>query len=147
MILYALACDAGHRFESWFRDSGTFDEQATRRLVTCPVCRSSMVAKSIMAPAVVGSRQGLPEASVATQVALTDEPALALRAAARAFRDKVLAGGRDVGDRFPEQARRMHDGEIPHEPIHGQASLQEARSLVEDGIMILPVPVVPEELN
>ncbi len=148
MILYALACDAGHRFESWFRDSGAFDDQVARRMVTCPVCQSSMIAKSIMAPAVVGSRLDQTEGpSPPVQGILNDEPAQALRAEARAWRDKALAGARDVGTRFSTEARRMHDGEIPHQPIHGKASLMEARNLIEDGIMVLPIPALPDEWN
>ncbi len=154
MILYTLACDAGHRFDSWFRDSAAFDEQAGRHLVSCPVCRSTAVAKTIMAPAVVGG-QPAPEAGpspqaaaqVAAQVALLDGPSQALRAAVKAFRDKLLAEGKDVGRRFPDEARRMHEGDIPYQPIHGQASPAEARGLIEDGVMIMPLPVLPDELN
>ena len=152
MILYTLPCDAGHRFDSWFRDSAAFDDQAARHLVSCPVCRSTAVAKTIMAPAVVGG-QPAPDAphrgapGAASPVALLDGPGQALRAAVRAFRERMLAEGTDVGRRFPEQARRMHEGYIPYQPIHGQASPDEARGLMEDGVMILPLPSLPEELN
>ena len=146
MILYTLACEAGHRFDSWFRDSAAFDDQAARHLVSCPVCRSTAVAKTIMAPAVVGGRPE-PDAPAPVHVALLDEPRQALRAAVKAFRDHVLSRGKDVGRQFPDEARRMHDGDIPYEPIHGQASPAEARGLLEDGVMILPLPSLPEELN
>ena len=154
MILYTLVCDAGHRFDSWFRDSATFDDQAGRHLVCCPVCHSTSVAKTIMAPAVVGG-QPAPEASRtaqvadqgASQMALLDGPGQALRAAVKAFRDRLMAEGKDVGRRFPDEARRMHEGDIPYQPIRGQASPEEARGLIEDGVMIMPVPSLPEELN
>ncbi len=150
MILYRLACDNGHRFDSWFRDSVAFDDQAARHLVSCPVCRSTAVAKTIMAPAVVGG-QPVPQTPSPPQATpqpdLRDGPGRALRAAVRTFRDQLLAEGKDVGRRFPDEARRMHDGDIPYRPIHGQASPEEARSLLEDGVMILPLPSLPEELN
>ena len=145
MILYTLACDHAHRFDSWFRDGAAFDDQAARHLVSCPTCGSTTVAKTIMAPAVVGAR--LEAASPPSRVALLDEPGQALRAAAKAFRDRLLSEGKDVGRRFPDEARRMHDGDIPYQPIHGQASPEEARSLIEDGVMILPVPSLPDEMN
>ena len=145
MILYTLACDRAHRFDSWFRDSAAFDDQAARHLVACPTCGSTTVAKTIMAPAVVG---GQPETvAPPARVALLDEPHQALRAAVRAFRDQLLAKGEDVGRRFPDQARRMHDGDIPYQPIHGQASPEEARGLIEDGVMIMPLPGLPDEMN
>ncbi len=154
MILYTLACDAGHRFDSWFRDSAAFDDQAGRHLVCCPVCHSTNVAKTIMAPAVVGgqlvaeaSRTAQVAAQGAPQVALLDGPGQALRAAVKAFRDRLMAEGKDVGRRFPDEARRMHEGDIPYQPIHGQASPEEARGLIEDGVMIMPLPSLPEELN
>lgn len=154
MILYALACDAGHRFDSWFRDSIAFDDQAERHLVSCPVCHSTIVAKTIMAPAVVGAQPapdvsptGRVDAQATPQLALLDEPGQAFRAAVKAFRDRLMAEGKDVGRHFPDQARRMHDGDIPYQPIRGQASPDEARGLIEDGVMIMPLPSLPEELN
>ena len=157
MILYQLACDAAHRFESWFRDSAAYDDQVDLGLLACPVCGSAKVAKSIMAPAVVGQTSRRPPVDVeaAAHVAapssgppvLLDPRHRALRVAMRAVRDKILAEGQDVGTRFPAEARSMHEGEIPVRPIHGHATLDEARSLIEDGIMILPLPVLPEELN
>ncbi len=147
MILYALACLAGHRFESWFASSGAYEDQAKRGLVACPQCRSTEVSKTIMAPAVVsrGEPEG-PGTNVST-APLLDERQQAVRAFARAVRERVLSEGEDVGPRFPDQARRMHDGDIPHKPIHGQATPAEARALLEDGVAILPLPMLPEELN
>jgi hypothetical protein len=152
MIRYQLACANDHHFESWFRDSSSFDTQVDAGLLSCPACGTDRVAKSIMAPAVVGAA-GRREIVAREQpgargpVALLDDRQQALRAALRELRSKILAQGEDVGSRFPEQARQMHDGEIPTRPIHGQATPQEARGLLEDGIPILPIPVLPEELN
>ena len=151
MIRYALACDAGHRFESWFHDSAAFDDLADRALISCPTCSSSKVDKAIMAPAVVADR-GRPTSAPAeganlVDISLMDERRRGVRERLKAFREKVLAETTDVGDRFPEEARRMHEGKIPRNEIRGQATLDEAKSLLEEGIMILPLPVLPEELN
>ena len=153
MILYRLGCANDHSFESWFRDSAAFDDQVARDLLACPICGSADVAKSIMAPAVVGAsakRIGPPapaDAPAGREGALLDAKHRAVRAAMRAMRTKILAEGRDVGTSFPEEARQMHEGTIPVRPIHGQATPDEARGLIDDGIMILPIPSVPEELN
>ena len=179
MILYHLGCDADHVFESWFRDSAAFDDQQRQGLLACPVCRSTHVTKTIMAPAVVGGRDRLesrerplplappprlpmppsmPPVSMpalpmppmpprGVDVALLDDKRLEIRAALKGIRDKILSEGQDVGARFPDQARRMHDGDIPMKQIHGQATPDEARDLIEDGILILPIPILPEELN
>ena len=155
MIRYALACDAGHRFESWFGNSAAFDDLLEQGILSCPTCGSQHVAKSIMAPAVArratdlqrvdGAR--LEESQPALDVALLDEKRRELRTAIRLFRDKVLVETQDVGMRFPEEARRMHDGEIAHREIRGQATIDEARALLDDGIMILPLPTLPDDLN
>ena len=154
MIRYQLGCPNDHRFETWFRDSAAFDEQVERKLLACPACGSGEVTKSIMAPAVVGAsgRHEVVEALPAptpppSDGALLDPRRRAMRAALSAMRTKILSEGHDVGTRFPEEARQMHDGAIPHRPIHGQATPVEARELIEEGIMILPIPAPPEELN
>ena len=155
MIRYALACDAGHRFESWFGSSAAFDSLLATGVLVCPSCGSHHVAKTIMAPAIVAKRgpaakraEDTPASGAApVDVALLDDKRQELRNAIRAFRDKVLADTQDVGTRFPEEARRMHDGEIAHREIRGQATIDEARALLDDGIMVLPLPTLPDDLN
>ena len=155
MIRYQLGCPNDHQFETWFRDSAAFDEQLSRGLLACPACGSVEVAKSIMAPAVVGSSARREIVAVPPpgpmppqgEGALLDPRRRAMRAALSAVRAKILSEGHDVGARFPEEARQMHDGAIPARPIHGRATPDEARDLIEDGIMILPIPAPPEELN
>ena len=159
MIRYALCCDEGHRFDSWFYDSSAFDEQAGRGLVTCPTCDSRHVAKAIMAPAVVAKRAvGATEASApptsaepatpaphqAVELALLDDDR---RQMGRAFRDKGVAETRDGGRAFAAEARRIHDDDASQERIRGQATIAEARDLLEDGIMVMPLPAIPDDLN
>ncbi len=159
MIRYSLCCDEGHRFESWFYDSSAFDEQAGRGLVTCPTCDSRHVVKAIMAPAVMAKRAIQPVE--ATAPPKREEPAAAAanqsvdlalldndrRQLVRAFRDKVVSETRDVGRAFATEARRIHDDDASQERIRGQATLAEARDLLEDGIMVLPLPTMPDDLN
>jgi hypothetical protein len=159
MIRYALQCAKSHAFESWFRDSTAFDEQSAAGQITCPVCGSDDVSKALMAPAVRTSRKrGSGEAretvvaepapsQAPVPVALADEQTLKLRTMMRAFRDHLVANSADVGPKFAEEARRIHDGEAEGRAIRGQASPEEVRSLLDDGIDIMPLPVLPEDRN
>jgi hypothetical protein len=134
MIVYDLVCTpGGHVFEAWFGSSGDYDDQRQRGLLSCPLCGSEKVGKAPMAPAVRGSSEGVdPKAFFAALAA----------AQARALEKSTW-----VGKGFADEARAMHLGETEHRPIHGEASIGEARSLVEEGVPIapLPLPVVPPE--
>lgn len=151
MIRYTLVCDAGHGFESWFPSGASYDDQSTRGLVTCPACGSAQVAKGMMAPALArgaGPRleAGEPVGEArADPVPMTAEPEQRIRALLRAVRAHVTRTSDDVGGRFPEEARRMHYGETPSRPIYGEASPEEARALVEEGIEVAPLPPAPED--
>lgn len=156
MIRFTLACDAGHAFESWFPSGAAYDEQAARGLVTCPICDSRRVAKAPMAPAVArgdrtrpevvaASPPAAPEASDGAPVPMIAEPERHLRALLRAVREHVVASSEHVGDRFAEEARAIHYGEAEGRPIYGEASPQEARALVEEGISVLPLPPTPDD--
>lgn len=172
MIRYSLQCERGHAFESWFQDSASYDKQAKRGLVTCPTCNSSKVEKSIMAPQIprkgrtteqrVGeekaararSRAKTTAESTAATPAKQDasEPVMLaqereLRAKLKELRDHIKASSDNVGDQFPEQARKMHYGEIEHRPIYGEASPKEAKELIEEGVDVMPLPVLPEDRN
>src|SRR5918998_2053536 len=149
MIKYALACHEAHEFDSWFPSSDAFDEQRRRGFVTCPVCNSPKVEKRIMAPRVARSDQ-VPAAGApgeARPMAILSDREREIRAMLRAFREHVTAHARDVGERFPEEARKMHYGEIEHRSIYGQASPPEAKALHEEGIEFHPLPVLPDEAN
>lgn len=148
MIRYSLRCDGGHRFDSWFYDSPSFDDQTERGLLTCPSCGSAQVTKAIMAPALVArgrpaSKSATPPPSEAAVIGEDGER----RRLIRAFREKVLGETRDVGRSFAVEARRIHGSDSSEEPIRGQATVEEARDLLEDGILVLPLPASPDELN
>ena len=149
MIRFALSCDKGHRFESWFASGAAFDELTGRGLVACSACGSTGVGKAIMAPAVVTERPAPSrgEERPRLEVSLLDERRSELRRLAKALREKIIAETQDVGARFPDEARRMHEGEIPHREIRGEATPDEARSLLKDGVMILPLPAAPDDFN
>ena len=146
MIRYALACEAGHTFESWFPSSDSYDEQRARGLVACPVCDSTKVSKTLMAPRL--ARTDKAEAVPAAQpVPMIAEPARQMRALLRAVREHVMANSEHVGERFPEEARKIHYGESEERSIYGQASPDEARALIEEGIDVAPLPVLPGDRN
>jgi hypothetical protein len=156
MIRYTLACDQGHAFESWFRSSAAYDQQVKRSLVTCPVCNSVKVEKAIMAPRIAGAREGGVEPVAAPEKTPADEPApLAvvsaqeheLRKKLKELREHLIKNADYVGGRFPEEARKMHFGEIEHRSIYGEASPDQAKELREEGIEFHPLPVLPDERN
>lgn len=162
MIRYALACDNGHDFESWFPSASSFDGQAARGLVQCPSCGSARVEKRLMAPA-VGGRGGArpaeaaspeaaatspaPPAGPAQPVAILTEREQAIRAMLRAVREHVTKTADYVGPGFAEEARRMHYGETEHRSIYGEANPVEARALLEEGIEVHPLPAMPDDRN
>ena len=156
MIRYALRCERGHAFESWFQSSAAYESQHKRKLVTCPVCDSAKVEKAIMAPQITRkgrSRKAEPDA--AASAAQTPEPTQLMMAPQereilaklRELRDHVTKNADNVGTKFPEEARKMHYGDIEHRAIYGEASADEARSLLEEGVEVLPLPVLPEDRN
>jgi hypothetical protein len=155
MIKYSLVCDASHEFESWFPGSESYEEQSRRGFVECPLCQSTKVSKAIMAPNVArkdrdvtaASDAAAPAAPAPQQVALLDEKQQHLRAMMRELHEKIVASSDDVGEAFPEEARKMHEGETPARSIRGKASFEDARSLLEEGIPVLPIPDLPEERN
>ena len=143
MIVFDLQCASGHRFEGWFGSSAGFAEQQAAGLLCCAVCGSSEVEKAVMAPNVAA--KGNRTASVPPQ-----SPAEAVQRAIAAIAQvqaEALANSRWVGGGFAREARAMHSGEAPAAPIHGSATPDEARALVEEGVEIAPllVPVVPPE--
>ncbi|WP_372425085.1 DUF1178 family protein [Salinarimonas chemoclinalis] len=175
MIRYALACASGHPFESWFPSSESFEEQAARGFVACPVCGETRVEKQIMAPSVARTDRGARETAIepsapavpapsadatpadvppapgtpppAPPVVLLSEAQREMRAALRRLRAHIEATAENVGRAFPDEARRIHAGDAPERPIIGQADRDEVAELIEEGVPIAPLPILPDERN
>jgi len=142
VIRYALACSEDHQFEAWFRDSQTFDAQHDEGLLACPVCGSAEVSKTLMRPAVATARKRDGRKQVAKVG--NDSEALNLL---RQIRNHLTEHAEFVGDRFAEEARRIHYEESEKRAIYGEADAEQARSLAEEGIEFHPLPVLPEDHN
>jgi len=155
VIHYQLVCERGDRFEAWFRGSADFDEQARAGHVVCPACGTKAVEKALMAPAVrsserpedakAGDRPSEPET---VRLAAGPDPALAetlemVRQVSRHLREN----SEDVGRRFAEVARKIHYREIEPRSIYGEATGDEVKEMLEEGIEFHPLPVLPEERN
>jgi hypothetical protein len=162
VIHYSLHCASGHDFEAWFRSSDDYGQQAAGKLVHCPVCASDQVEKSLMAPTIVTARtsQGRPPEAIAdttpsTAVEVATPPPLDamppemhdMVARLRELKARLIENSEHVGTGFAEEARKIHYGEAPARPVHGEATLDDARALIEEGIDILPLPPLPEEFN
>ena len=163
MIHYNLRCERGHAFESWFQSSAAYESQEKRKLVNCPVCGSAKVERAIMAPQIVtkkarDSRENVKEKLMPAAVATTDVAAPGstplmmaqereLRAKLKELRDHIVKNADNVGERFPNEARKMHYGDIEHRPIYGEASPDEARALIDEGVEVSPLPVLPDDRN
>ncbi len=154
MIKYALQCERAHGFESWFPDSAGYEKQRKRGLIDCPVCGSTKIDKQIMAPNVrLGSAieahpsASAPAAATDPAFVMASEQAQKLRAMIRELHAHVAANTEDVGARFAEEARKIHNGEADDRAIRGRASLEEAMELHEEGIGVLPLPPLPDERN
>jgi hypothetical protein len=160
MIRYALVCAKGHSFESWFQNSAAYDKQRKRSLVECPVCGDSKVEKAIMAPRLSGAKKrgNVPVAAVTTDAAPASAPPAApvamvspqereFRQKLRELREHLTKNSDYVGQKFPEEARKMHYGDIEHRSIYGEATPQDAKDLHDEGIEFHPLPVLPDERN
>ena len=161
MIRYTLVCERQHNFESWFANSAAYDKQVKRGLVGCPICGSTKVDKAIMAPRLgrsgkpIDMPQAPPEAAppaaapaeAPAPVAMMSSQEREFRSKLKELRDHLTRNAENVGRKFPEEARKMHYGEIEHRSIFGEASPQEAKDLHEEGIEFHPLPVLPDERN
>jgi hypothetical protein len=167
MIKYALQCDKGHGFESWFPSSASYDTQVKRKLVDCPICSSTTIEKQIMAPNVrlkttqpsLDDAQSTPMSGAASPVPampiavpeppaqLMSEPMQQLRAMVKEFHAHVQANTEDVGSKFAEEAQKIHYGETEDRPIRGKATADEIEILHDEGIPFMPLPTLPDERN
>lgn len=142
MIRYGLKCDHGHEFEGWFAESADFDRQVATGFLTCPTCGSAAVSKLLMAPSVSTARKK-EERQTLVMDAARAEALAKLKEAVTA----IKANAEDVGTRFPEEARKIHYGEADARGIIGQATPHEAQALVEEGIEIAALPILPDDVN
>ena len=164
MIRYALVCERRHEFEIWFKNSADYDKQAKRGLVSCPACGSVKVEKALMAPSLGAGakkkRSARPRPIEAPATAPQPAPAEAtspvammspqekeFRTKLKELRDHLTKNADNVGKKFPEEARKMHYGEIEHRSIYGEASAKDAKELHEEGIEFHPLPTLPDEQN
>lgn len=140
MIRYSLICSQEHEFESWFSSADSYEEQVHLGYVSCPVCGCQKTEKQIMAPSVLNKAEGYKEPDLSLMN--NDRKSYAFL---RELKERILSQSENVGIDFPEQARKMHYGEVEHRAIHGETSLDETRSLIEEGINIIPLPTLPED--
>jgi hypothetical protein len=147
MIRYDLICDQGHAFDGWFRDSKGYDEQAARGLVSCSVCGSAKVAKQLMAPG-IPAKSNKQDAAPQRMVAGPVDPRLQMMMQMmREVRKQVEANAEYVGDRFADEARKIHYQETEKRGIYGEATADDAKALIEEGIEVHPLPRLPEDGN
>jgi len=147
MIHYDLICDKGHGFDGWFRNSAAYDEQAAKGLVSCSVCGSAKVEKQLMAPG-IPTKSNRKDTAPKKMISGPVDPRLAvMMEMVREMRRHVEENAENVGDRFAEEARKIHYEEAEHRGIYGQASPDEAKSLIEEGIAVHPLPRLPEDGN
>ena len=176
MIRYSLSCHKGHSFEAWFAGSDAYEEQNEAGLIPCPVCGSSDVSKALMTPSVSTSKRKQaqvqepersggqdhdqvlgqpqeqthetgPEQGSAVPVASPQSLPPEALALMREIRDKVTANAEYVGTEFAEEARKIHYGEREKGGIYGEAGIEDVKSLHEEGIDVVPLPVLPEDRN
>ncbi len=157
MIKYSLICNKEHAFEGWFSTSEDFDAQKKRNLVNCPICNSSDIAKTLMAPSISTRNVKTPDPGsqgnkAAKETVLTANSEIPanfneLVSQMRDLRTHIQKNSDNVGNKFPDEARKIHYGEVEKRSIYGQASAEDVKELVEEGVEVLPLPVLPEDRN
>jgi hypothetical protein len=147
MIRYDLLCDKEHAFDGWFRDSEAYDVQHAAGQVVCPVCGSTAVSKQLMTPGIPAKANRRGESRRPVFAAHKEGKVAELIEAVRKLRQHVEENADYVGDRFAEEARKIHYNEVEPRGIYGEASLEEAKSLLEEGVDVHPLPPLPEDAN
>lgn len=142
MIRYRLNCDQNHEFEAWFRNSDAYDEQRAEDQVACPRCGSVEITKTLMTPGIPAKGR-----STSTEQTGTITEAEAMAALARKLRSHVEENADYVGDRFAEEARKIHYEETEPRGIYGEATPEEATDLRDEGVEVHPLPPTPEDKN
>ncbi|MDM7932037.1 DUF1178 family protein [Tabrizicola sp.] len=146
MIRYSLRCKDGHRFESWFQNAAGFVALQTSGQLACPLCGGAEVEKELMAPSLRPARQRDGENDAAGQPTAPPDlsaPGTEIEAAIAALRKQIAENSEYVGMNFAAEARRIHAGAAPERAIYGEARPEDARSLIEDGLPVAPLPFLP----
>jgi hypothetical protein len=141
MIRFELLCAHDHGFEGWFRDGQSFEQQSGSGALACPICGDTAIRKALMAPAIA---RGRAEPVVATPPDPRKLAMAQMLETMRKVQDHVERNFDNVGERFPEEARRIHVGEAPHRGIYGKATEEEAKALRDEGVPVHPLPVLPK---
>jgi|SRR3954468_6441750 hypothetical protein len=147
MIRYDLACEREHAFDGWFRDSEGYDAQRAAGQVVCPVCGSTAIAKQLMTPGIPARSNRRSEERVPVFAAQKEGRVAELMEAVRKLRRHVEENADYVGNKFAEEARKMHYKEVEPRGIYGEATLEEAKALLEEGVEVEPLPPLPEDTN
>ena len=141
MIRYDLVCENEHFFESWFKDSKTYQKQLEANKIACPKCNNSNISKSLMAP-------GIPKkTNTKNGNVIANSSSSSINNAIRKIRDEIKKNSEYVGDQFPEEARKIHYNEAEMRSIYGKASKKEITELVDEGIDIIQIPEIPDDKN
>ena len=141
MIRYDLVCENEHFFESWFKDSESYQKQLEANEIVCPKCNSSNISKSLMAP-------GIPKkTNTKNGNVIANSSSSSINNAIRKIRDEIKKNSEYVGDQFPEEARKIHYNEAEMRSIYGKASKKEITELVDEGIDIIQIPEIPDDKN
>lgn len=147
MIRYDLICDKGHEFDGWFRDSAAFEKQIRRHLVSCTLCGSEEVQKQLMAPGIPVKSNRKDDSPQKMLAGTVDSRTQRLMQMMREVRKTVEENAEYVGDRFADEARKIHYAESEKRGIYGEAKPEDARALIEEGIEVHPLPRLPEDSN
>jgi len=146
VIKYSLICEQEHVFEGWFGSSEDYDKQRKRGFVECPQCGSIKVSKALMTPGVSGTKKNADEAQV-PMAAMPPQMPAGMVEKLREIKAHIESTSENMGDKFPEEARKIHYGETEARGIYGKASPEEASSLIEEGVGVVPLPDLPEDKN
>ncbi len=150
MIRFNLKCEHEHEFDSWFASSSAFEEQKQTGLVSCPFCGSENIEKQLMAPSIAAkaNKADNPKNRHQPMLSANNDPvARELAENIRNLRQQVAENAENVGKNFAKEAREIHYEEKPARNIYGQATFEDAKSLLEEGVGVIPLPVLPEEKN
>lgn len=147
MIRFSLKCQKSHEFEAWFRNSVAFEEQSLNQKVICPHCGSTKVSKALMAPGIATSKSKQQQADSSESRQMAKMLESQYRESLKKIRQHIIENSEYVGDRFAEEARKIHYGEDDERGIHGEATKEDVEDLVDEGIDVIPIPENPDDKN